>query len=106
MAEVGADLAGFGIMKYRDEGRASVVVRRKAGISATGIGSALRLARKHATTAGIELIFLETRAGECRARILCRARLSRTVVLPRYYGSEDAVRIGKDLAAIRVERSV
>ena len=67
-----------------------------------GIGTQLlRWLESTAETAGIELIFLEARATNATARAFYKARGYRELaVLPRYYsGREDAVRIGKDLAA-------
>jgi ribosomal-protein-alanine N-acetyltransferase len=54
-----------------------------------------------ATTAGIELIFLEARLSNAAARAFYKARGYRELaIMRRYYsGREDAVRIGKDLAA-------
>jgi ribosomal protein S18 acetylase RimI-like enzyme len=59
-----------------------------------------------ATAAGIELIFLETRAANSAARGFYAARGYRELaILPRYYGSEDALRIGKDLGSLTTARS-
>lgn len=108
VAECGADLAGFGIMKYLDDDAHLLLFAVKPGYRRRGVGSGLLTwLESTATTAGIELIFLETRATNASAREFYAARGYRELTtLPRYYGSEDAVRIGKDLGSFKAARSV
>jgi len=101
VAEVGAELVGFALMEYADEEAHLLLfgvepIYRRRGIAS----SLLAWLESTATTAGIELIFLETRAANAAARGFYAARGYREIaILPRYYsGREDAVRIGKDLA--------
>ena len=108
VAEYGADLAGFGIMKYLDDDAHLLLFAVKPEYRRRGVGSGLvTWLESTATTAGIELIFLETRATNAAAREFYAARGYRELAtLPRYYGSEDAVRIGKDLGSFTAARSV
>ena len=108
VAECGADLAGFGIMKYLDDDAHLLLFAVKPEYRRRGVGSGLvTWLESTATTAGIELIFLETRATNAPAREFYAARGYRELAtLPRYYGSEDAVRIGKDLGSFTAARSV
>ena len=108
VAECGADLAGFGIMKYLDDDAHLLLFAVKPEYRRRGVGSGLvAWLESTATTAGIELIFLETRATNTAAREFYAARGYRELAtLPRYYGSEDAVRIGKDLGSFTAARSV
>ena len=102
VAECGADLAGFGIMKYLDDDAHLLLFAVKPEYRRRGVGSGLvAWLESTATTAGIELIFLETRATNVAAR-----GYRELATLPRYYGSEDAVRIGKDLGSFTAARSV
>ena len=108
VAECGADLAGFGIMKYLDDDAHLLLFAVRPEYRRRGVGSGLvTWLESTATTAGIELIFLETRATNAAAREFYAARGYRELAtLPRYYGSEDAVRIGKDLGSFTAARSV
>jgi len=108
VAECGADLAGFGIMKYLDDDAHLLLFAVRPEYRRRGVGSGLvAWLESTATTAGIELIFLETRARNTAAREFYAARGYRELAtLPRYYGSEDAVRIGKDLGSFTTARSV
>jgi len=108
VAECGADLAGFGIMKYLDDDAHLLLFAVKPEYRRRGVGSGLvTWLESTATTAGIELIFLGTRATNTAAREFYAARGYRELAtLPRYYGSEDAVRIGKDLGSFTAARSV
>ena len=108
LAECGADLAAFGIMKYLEEDAHLLLFAVRPEYRRCGIGSQLLAwLESTATTAGIELIFLETRATNTAAREFYAARGYRELAtLPRYYGSEDAVRIGKDLGSFTAARSV
>ena len=107
IAEVGADLAGFGIMKYRDDDAHLLLFAVRPEYRRRGIGAGLLFwLESTATTAGIELIYLEARAKNAAARAFYAARGYRELaILPRYYHSEDAVRIGKDLADDKTKRS-
>ena len=108
VAECGADLAGFGIMKYLDDDAHLLLFAVRPEYRRRRVGSGmLSWLESTATTAGIELIFLETRATNTAAREFYAARGYRELAtLPRYYGSEDAVRIGKDLGSFTAARSV
>jgi len=108
VAECGADLAGFGIMKYLDDDAHLLLFAVRPEYRRRGVGSGLvAWLESTATTAGIELIFLETRATNTAAREFYAARgYHELATLPRYYGSEDAVRIGKDLGSFTAARSV
>lgn len=107
IAEADADLAGFGVMQYRDDDAHLLLFAVRPEYRRRGIGSGvLDWLESTAITAGIELIFLEARATNAAARAFYAWHHYRELaVLPRYYGSEDAVRIGKDLAAVKAERS-
>jgi ribosomal-protein-alanine N-acetyltransferase len=107
VAECGNDLAGFGIMKYLDDDAHLLLFAVKPEYRRRGVGSGLLTwLESTATTAGIELIFLETRATNAVAREFYAARGYRELaVLRRYYGNEDALRIGKDLGSLTAARS-
>jgi len=108
IAESGTDLAGFGIMQYRDDDSHLLLFAVKPAYRRRGVGTALLAwLESTATTAGIELIFLEARATNTAARAFYAARGYRELAkLARYYGAEDALRIGKDLALPTSARSV
>jgi ribosomal-protein-alanine N-acetyltransferase len=102
VAESAADIVGFGLMEYRDLDAHLLLfgvepVYRNRGIAT----SLLAWLESTAETAGIELIFLEARVTNTAARAFYKARGYRELtIMRRYYsGREDAVRIGKDLAA-------
>jgi ribosomal-protein-alanine N-acetyltransferase len=107
LAEWGAELAGFGIMKYLDDDAHLLLFAVLPKYRRNGIGSKLLdWLETTATTAGIELIFLEARQTNATARAFYAARGYRELaVLTHYYGSEDAVRIGKDLGLPTTVRS-
>jgi len=107
LAECGADLAAFGIMKYLEEDAHLLLFAVRPEYRRCGIGSQLLAwLESTATTAGIELIFLEARTNNRPARAFYAARGYRELAkLQRYYGGEDAVRIGKDLGDPTVARS-
>lgn len=108
VAECGKELAGFGIMKYLDDDAHLLLFAVKPEYRRRGVGSGLLdWLESTATTAGIELIFLETRTTNGAAREFYAARgYHELATLPRYYGREDAVRIGKDLGNFTAARSV
>ena len=108
VAECGNELAGFGIMQYLDDDAHLLLFAVKPEFRRRGIGSGLlEWLESTANTAGIELIFLETRTTNAVGRQFYSARGYRELaVLPRYYGREDAVRIGKDLGSLTAARSV
>lgn len=96
------NLAGFGIMAYADDEAHLLLFGVHPVYRRRGVGSMLLAWLEHTvSTAQLELIFLEARAGNTAARAFYRARGYRELaILPRYYsGREDAVCIGKDLAA-------
>jgi len=108
LAEHGADLIGFGIMRYLEDDAHLLLFAVTPEYRRRSVGSQLLYwLESTATTAGIELIFLEARASNAAARAFYAARGYRELVtLPRYYRSEDAVRIGKDLTLPASARSV
>ncbi|HJU38600.1 MAG TPA: GNAT family N-acetyltransferase [Tahibacter sp.] len=96
------DVAGFGIMKYADTEAHLMLLGVVPGERRLGVGTALvQWLEATAATAGIELVWLETRAGNDAARAFYRRLGYRELArLPGYYrGREDALRLGKDLAA-------
>jgi ribosomal-protein-alanine N-acetyltransferase len=107
VAEAGRDLAGFAIMQYRDDEAHLLLFAVKPTYRRHGVGTRLLTwLESTAATAGIELIFLEARTTNTVARAFYAARGYRELaVLRRYYGSEDAVRIGKDMGASTTLRS-
>ena len=102
VAEADAQLAGFGIMQYRDLEAHLMLFGVVPALRRRAVGSRLlHWLEQVATVAGIELIFLEARLANRAAREFYRAHGYRELgVMQRYYsGREDAVRIGKDLTA-------
>ena len=102
IAEVDAEFAAFGIMKYLDDDAHLLLFAVKPPFRRRGIGSGvLRWLESSASTAGIDMIFLEARESNSAARGFYRAHGYRELTLLRgyYSGREDAVRIGKDLSA-------
>ncbi len=101
IAQSAADLAGFGIMKYLDDDAHLLLFAVKPFYRRRGVGSGLlRWLEQSATTAGIEMIFLEARESNAAARGFYQAHGYRelTVLRGYYAGRENAVRLGKDLA--------
>jgi ribosomal-protein-alanine N-acetyltransferase len=101
VAESGADLVGFGLMQYLDDQAHLLLFGVEPIYRRRGIGSGLLAwLETCATTAGIELIFLESRVTNLAARGFYAAHGYRELaVMPRYYsGREDAIRMGKDMA--------
>ena len=101
VAECATDIVGFAVMEYHDDDAHLLLFGVEPIYRNRGIGSSLLAwLETTATTAGVELIFLEARASNQAARSFYKARGYRELaVMPRYYsGREDAVRIGKDLA--------
>jgi [ribosomal protein S18]-alanine N-acetyltransferase len=104
VAREGTQVIGFAIMEYRDEEAHLVLFCVHPSRRRRGIGSALiGWLEKTAQVAGIEMIFLESRANNSEGLAFYRALGYRELVrMPRYYqGKEDAVRIGKDLSLQR-----
>ncbi|HEX6834406.1 MAG TPA: ribosomal protein S18-alanine N-acetyltransferase [Rudaea sp.] len=102
IAEAEGELAGFGIMKYRDDEAHLLLFAVKPPLRRRGIGTALlHWLEESAVTAGIELIFLEARASNEAARAFYQRHGYRELAtLKGYYsGREDAVRIGKDFSS-------
>jgi len=101
VAESGAELVGFGLMQYLDDQAHLLLFGVEPIYRRQGIGSELLgWLETCAITAGIELIFLESRVTNAEARGFYSAQGYRELaVMPRYYsGREDAVRMGKDMA--------
>jgi ribosomal-protein-alanine N-acetyltransferase len=102
VAESGDDMVGFGIMEYADDQAHLLLFGVEPIYRRRGIGSGLlKWLETCATTAGTELIFLESRVTNTTARGFYAAHGYRELaIMQRYYsGREDAVRMGKDLAA-------
>lgn len=102
VAECDGQIAGFGIMQYRELEAHLMLFGVMPQSRRRGIGTRLlRWLEQVALVAGTELIFLEARLTNAVARRFYHAQGYRELgVLRRYYaGTEDAVRIGKDLAA-------
>ena len=100
VAEIGNELAGFGIMGYHDSDAHLMLFAVRPSQRRKGVGTALlHWLEVIAVTAGVELIWLEARANNTEALAFYRARGYRLLdTIHRYYsGVEDAVRIGKDL---------
>jgi len=105
VAESGAELVGFGLMQYLDDQAHLLLFGVEPIYRRQGIGSGLLgWLESCATTAGIELIFLESRASNVAARGFYEAHGYRELaVMPRYYsGREDAIRMGKDMAVTAI----
>jgi len=103
VAECDGQIAGFGIMQYQEFEAHLMLFGVMPQARRRGIGTRLlQWLEQVATEAGIELIFLEARLTNVAARKFYRAHGYRELtVLRRYYaGTEDALRIGKDLAAL------
>ena len=101
VAESGTDLVGFGLMQYLDDQAHLLLFGVEPIYRRRGIGSRLLAwLETCATTAGIELILLESRVTNVAARGFYATHGYRELaVLPRYYsGREDAIRMGKDMA--------
>ena len=101
------DIVGFAAMEYKDVDAHLLLFGVEPVYRNRGIGtSLLNWLEATAATAGIELIFLEARTNNRPARAFYAARGYRELAkLQRYYGGEDAVRIGKDLGDPTVARS-
>jgi len=100
VAESGTELVGFGLMQYLDDQAHLLLFGVEPIYRRLGIGSGLlSWLESCAITAGIELIFLESRASNTAARAFYGAHGYRELaVIPRYYsGREDAIRMGKDM---------
>ena len=100
VAESGAELVGFGLMQYLDDQAHLLLFGVEPVYRRQGIGSGLlSWLETCAITAGIELIFLESRVSNTTGRGFYGAHGYRELaVMPRYYsGREDAVRMGKDM---------
>ena len=93
---------GFGIMNYRDDEAHLNLLAVHPARRRRGLGAAIvRWLEASALTAGIGLISVEARTSNLAARAFYeKLGYCEMQTLPRYYfGSEDAVRIAKDLWA-------
>jgi len=102
VAYLDGQIAGFGIMQYRELEAHLMLFGVMPQARRRGVGRRLlRWLEQVAMVAGVELIFLEARLSNVEARGFYRAHGYRElVIMRRYYsGTEDAVRLGKDLAA-------
>ena len=105
VAESGGELVGFGLMQYLDDQAHLLLFGVEPLYRRLRIGSGLlEWLETCATTAGIELIFLESRVTNLAARGFYAAHGYRELaVMPRYYsGREDAIRMGKDMAVTAI----
>jgi ribosomal-protein-alanine N-acetyltransferase len=93
-------LAGFGIMKYRDDEAHLFLLAVDPSYRRQGVGTALMTwLERTALTAGIGVIYLEARLVNIEARAFYRRLGYReaTVVRGYYRGVESSVRLAKDL---------
>lgn len=100
LAKHGAEMTGFGIMKYHDEEAHLLLLAVDAAATRRGVASALLAwLEASATIAGIGQVMLEARAGNAPARAFYRRRgYVEIQSLPGYYRQrEPAVRLAKDL---------
>jgi len=102
VAREGPRVVGFGIMQYKQEEAHLTLLAVQASHRRRRIGTAI-MAWLEATalTAGIGLVYLETRSANPQARAFYRKLGYKEIQLVRgyYQGVEDSVRIGKDLWA-------
>lgn len=97
----GRHVGGFAIMRYGTDQAHLLLFAVEPELRGNGIGTGLlSWLEMTAGMAGIELIFLEVRAGNSGGRAFYRRRGYRELNrIARYYGGqEDAIRVGKDLA--------
>jgi ribosomal-protein-alanine N-acetyltransferase len=102
VAETARNMIAFGIMQYREIEAHLLLFGVLPQARRHGVGTRLlRWLEDVAVVAGVEMIFLEARATNTAAREFYRAHGYRELaIMQRYYSNrEDAVRIGKDLAA-------
>lgn len=93
-------LAGFAIMKYRDDDAHLNLLAVHPAFRRQGVGSAMLFwLEAAARTAGIDLIRLETRARNATAITFYQTHGYQVMCLRKgyYMGVEDAVRLAKDL---------
>ena len=100
VAREGNDLTGFAIMQYREDDAHLLLLAVSAAHRRRGVGSALlSWLEVTALTAGIGMISLEARTRNAEARAFYRwhgySEIARVRGL--YRGTEDGVRIAKDL---------
>ena len=100
VAHDGAEMRGFGIMKYHDDEAHLLLLAVPAAAVRHGVGSKLMAwLERAAQVAGIGQVYLEARLGNPAARAFY-ARLGYLEIqtLPGYYqGREACVRLAKDL---------
>jgi ribosomal protein S18 acetylase RimI-like enzyme len=95
-------LAGFGVMKYRDDEAELFLLAVRPTHRRKGIGRALVVwLEEAALTAGLGVVYLEARKSNRGARSFYRALEYSEVqkVCGRYLGVEDGIRLAKDLWA-------
>ncbi len=95
-------IAGFAVMKYRDDEAHLFLLAVDPAYRRRGIASALMAWHESAAlTAGIGAVYIEARANNAATRAFYKALGYREVQLVRgyYAGVEDAVRLAKDLWA-------
>ncbi len=96
------ELAGFGIMEYKDSDAHLSLLAVHPACRRFGIATGLiRWLEASALTAGIQWIYLEARRGNLAAREMYnQLDYQERSLAPRYYsGREDAVRLAKNLWA-------
>jgi [ribosomal protein S18]-alanine N-acetyltransferase len=97
-----ADLAGFGIMEYKDSDAHLCLLAVNPDCRRTGVATGLiRWLETSALTAGIQWIYLEARRSNLAAREMYNQLdyQERSLALGYYSGREDAVRLAKNLWA-------
>jgi ribosomal protein S18 acetylase RimI-like enzyme len=102
VARLHGELAGFGIMRYRDEEAHLVLLAVQARHRRRGVGAALvGWLEASALTAGIGVIRLEARCNNAGALAFYQRLGYRLVSVVRemYDGREDGVRLARDLWA-------
>ena len=96
----GGDLAGFGLMQYKDDEAHLILLAVAPGCRRCGVATALlSWLEACALVAGIGTVYLEARSRNQEAREFYRRMGYREIALvPGYYqGREDGVRIARDL---------
>jgi ribosomal-protein-alanine N-acetyltransferase len=96
----GDQVAGFGLMQYKDDEAHLILLAVDAHCRRSGVATALvSWLERCALTAGIGTIYLEARTSNLPARSFYRRLGYREIALvPGYYqGREDGVRIARDL---------
>lgn len=100
VADEAEQVVGFGIMNYKEDEAHLLLLAVQASHRRRGIGTAIMSwLEATALTAGIGLIYLESRRRNVEARAFYQELGYKEIrVIRGYYrGTEDCIRIGKDL---------